>query len=253
LPLLSDPSIVLALWENDLPILKVPRTGKPTKTKKGTRYDRWATFEKDGDFILLGLIRKCLWKMFGPQNYRLLNVVEDHAKSNKFFARVAQHYHLDEWVKLKPITEKDWGDILEVWAACHAAERQLYDANDQLPELERFVAQLLHLRYGQLEVYAYKPCLKHRISYPKIPFEARPIAFGNDKLLTEILAANYNSDSGVRTVGYLAMATTTIRRPTQSQTREITVSAFAPSEAELEKRLQMKIFTSDISASLTFL
>jgi hypothetical protein len=252
LPILSDPSFVRDLWENELPLVKKARTDKSEKTRRGTRYDRWATFERNGDFILLALVRRCLWQMFGPENYRLLNVVEDHAKSNKFFARVAQHYHLDKWVKSKPATEKAWADIFEVWAACHAAERQLYDEDDPLPELRRFIAQLLHLRYGQLEIYAYKRCLELRLPYLNLPYDKREIIYGQDKLLTEILSANYNPDSGLRTVGYFAVARTTIRRRTNSGIREISVSAFAPTEAELEMRLQMETSNSEISASLIF-
>lgn len=244
MPIISDPAIVRDLWENELPVIQVLRQGKPVKFKKGARFDRWATFEKDGDFILLDMIRKVLRKMFGPRNYRLLNVVEDHAKSNKFFTRIAQYYGLDEWVKCKPVTEKDWADILEVWVACHSAERQLYDKDDPLLELQKFVSQLLRLRYGRLEIYAYKPCLTHQISHPKVLFETRPIALGTDILLTETLAPNYNPDAGPRTVGYLA---TLSNRP-----REISVSAFAPVETELEERLQMEM-NPNISTALIFL
>ena len=69
--------------------------------------------------------------MCGEENFGLIKVLKEHAKSNPFLMQLGKHYKLDEWVRIRPrLYPKHWADLMEAWIG--AVIRHLRDALNQL-------------------------------------------------------------------------------------------------------------------------
>jgi dsRNA-specific ribonuclease len=114
--------------------------------------DHWRELETIGDAYLNSQIHELLVKMCGEENFGLIKVLKEHAKSNPFLVQLGKHYKLDEWVRIRPRHyPKHWADLMEAWIGAVIKERTLYDAKDPLEDLELFLEGLLTIRYRKLE------------------------------------------------------------------------------------------------------
>jgi hypothetical protein len=123
-----------------------------------TQAPYWATAERLGDVWIRTLSHEILPLIFGSENNSLVNLLTNHANSNKFFDQIARYYGLTERVSI-PVDEiltpqgKGAANIFEMWIAGHITERQLYNIGDPLLELRGFFKELWALRYRDLKEY----------------------------------------------------------------------------------------------------
>ena len=116
--------------------------------------------ERTGDMYIKLISWEELPKLFGRQNYDLVNVILDHANSNGFFEVIMKHYNLEERVRWRPTDPDCWkfgADLFEAWVGAHIHERKLYDYDDPLRELRSFLIRLWSVRYRELRVFSYIP------------------------------------------------------------------------------------------------
>jgi hypothetical protein len=154
--MVGDASTLFMLWNNG-EISSVD--GQPRAFLKNLQ---WQKLEKLGDLAIRWITEEELPQVFGPKNYDLRSILEDHANSNKFFEAVTKHYELDTRVKHPPARwmkhqVKLRADIFEAWVGGHVYERRLYDNKDPLDELTYFFNRLWSIRYRALNLYRHNP------------------------------------------------------------------------------------------------
>ena len=150
LPALSDPSVLHKFWNNKTPNKErtVPRYIIPLA---------FSDLEYLGDAVVNWAIRTELRKVCGDEyNLAMRKLLDDHAKGNAFFIRIAQSFKLHELLKYPPEAHelKDWANSLEAWIGAAVLEGELWnESNEILEEVRLFIRYFLVLRYRSLADY----------------------------------------------------------------------------------------------------
>ena len=248
LPPISDLALIIDLWANtdglerDRPRAKGNRGVK--NSHRPHQSDRWTTLEGKGDAYAHFLAHNELPKILGENNHQLLRIVIDHAKSNDLFAQISRTYKLDKWVKNRPMgNNKQWANVFEVFIACAALDRQLYDDSDYLADIRFFLIRLWSIRYRRLSQYFMRPIFDTLSSVPS-KLHAHPnatsitvdsieqIDYPSHPIFADVLGSLVNGKGRptLRCVGWLA--TVTITSPDEAE-RTHTYNAFSSvNEAE---------------------
>ena len=152
IPPIADLSLMIDLYTNT--------TRDPNGKRNLQQHPRFSELESLGDSIANFLARDELPKILGHDNFNLIQIVSENARSNALFARGTEHYKLHKLVKSAPSNGKLWANIFEVWIACVKLERELYDKLDPLVDVRRFLSQIWSIRYRRLSQFFIRPLIK---------------------------------------------------------------------------------------------
>jgi hypothetical protein len=168
-----------------------------------------------GDGILAGKARMVLTQLFGNDNYRLSKALVDHAKGNGLLVEVGKAYSMSKWTHQEPahLTDKLWGDVVEVWLGAAELERQLWSEPDCGSETELFLGELWTIRYQKL----CKTWLTSRTELQSLPKDTIPFRFKVVEIemprSTEIMElCGFTGSMNNRQIGYLVEVSVEVKR-----------------------------------------
>jgi len=202
----------------------------PQEKQEPKKKDHWRDLETIGDAYLNVQVHELLVKMCGKDNYGLVKVLAEHAKSNHFLAQMGKHYKLDEWVRIQPCFHpKQWADLMEAWIGAVIKERTMYDAADPLEDLNLFLCRLLTIRYRKLEEYFLDDvnfdCPEDEVEWRNK--NTRMVEVPGDLLMTRTVHLNGTS----RVIGYQVIGTLSL---TRNQEGSITTHGFGSTAEKAE-------------------
>ena len=202
--------------------------------------------ERTGDVYIKLISMEELPKLFGPENYHLLNILLDHANSNNFFETITKHYNLEDRVSWYPSdnnheSSKWRADIFEAWVGGYIYERRQYDPHDPLEQLRVFLKRLWAVRYRDLSLFSYNPSINPKYiprGYVK-QVQSTRVKFSQDPLLRNVLGSFVDAPNAYMDAGYLVRLEISEQPEVEGNTRMFETFCISSDEVQKIQGLRM--------------